>query len=887
MNGLLQKIMWATLRFLLRFRYRVQLHGLEELRSVQGPILVLPNHPAYVDPPLVLSHLRFGRSLRPLVFADTFRSWIFYPFCKASHAFEVPNLKSHSRDAHRQTTEMIDRVVAGVEAGNDFLIYPSGRLKRQGTEVIGGARMAYELLTRCPNLQVILVRTEGMWGSRFGCAQTGGVPDLAGAARLALGSLLSSLLFFVPKRKVSLTAQAIDRSQLPLASKESLNRFLEAWYNANGGEEPTFVPYNPWFGPREFDFEAVQREGAVDADSIKPATKQAIAEMLAEHLGRPLDAAENIPTMTLDTLGLDSLERMDMALEMEREFGFRSNHVPTTVGEMWLLAEGRLASDENDEAKIPEIWSKPPKDDGAIPKALGETLAESFVLRAIERPDSAAVADQLSGVLTYRKLLTGATLLSKRIAKLEGDAIGILLPASVAADTVFLAIQLAGKLPVLLNWTTGDAGLRHAVEKLEVKKVLTSQRFLDRLGIEIPGADVVSLEEMRGGIGKWEQVSTYAATYLAPRSFLRNLPQPDRDAPAAVLFTSGSEALPKAVPLSHRNLIADINAGVNLIQFGQSDILFGFLPPFHSFGLTAAFLMPVLTGIRVVHYPDPTDARGLARVIRSYGATLMFATPTFLQYIFGVSTPEDLQTLRTVMVGAEKCPDALHDRFEAALPSAVLLEGYGITECSPVVSGSRPTDSRRGTIGKPLDCVEMLIVHAETHQPIDDGETGLLLVRGESIFSGYLKHDGPQPFVEVAGASWYNTGDLVMKDPDGFFHFRGRMKRFLKIGGEMVSLPALEEPLAKAFPIGDEGPRIAVEGIELDGGRQIVLFTCEEISLRDANALIREAGMQGIMRLDEVRVVQQIPVLGTGKTDYRTLRSWVSEMPASAEQKSA
>lgn len=886
MNGLLQKMMWAMLRFFLRFRYRVQVNGLEALRDVKGPILVLPNHPAYVDPPTVLSHLRFGRSLRPLVFTDTFRSWLFYPFCWASNAFEVPNLKSHSRDAHRQTTEMIDRVVAGVEAGNDFLIYPSGRLKRQGTEVIGGARIAYELLTRCPDLQVILVRTEGLWGSRFGCAQTGGLPDLSGAAKTALWSLISSLFFFVPKRSVSITATAIDRDQLPLDSKESLNRYLEAWYNADGGEEPTYVPYNPWFGPRDFDFDAMKREATVDADAIKPETKKAIAEMLEDHLGRPLDPAESDPTTTLDTLGLDSLERMDMALEMEREFGFRSNHVPTSVGELWLLAEGQLAGDEDEELTVPEVWTKPPKVSGE-PQALADTLAEAFVRRALERPDSAAIADQLSGALTYRKLLTGATLLSKRIAKLEGHAVGILLPASVAADTVFLAIQMAGKLPVMLNWTTGDAGLQHAVEKLEVKNVLTSQRFLDRLGIDVPGADIVSLEEMRGDIGKWEQMTTYLATYVAPRSFLRSLPKIDRDQPAVVLFTSGSETLPKAVPLSHRNLIADINAGVNLIQFDQRDILFGFLPPFHSFGLTAAFLMPVLTGIRVVHYPDPTDARGLSRIIRTYGATLMFATPTFLQYIFGVSTPEDLQSLRTVMVGAEKCPDALHDRFANDLPAAMLLEGYGITECSPVVSGSRPNDSRRGTIGKPLDCVEMLVVHAETHQPVADGETGLLLVRGESIFNGYLKHDGPQPFVEADGATWYNTGDLVMKDPDGFFHFRGRMKRFLKIGGEMVSLPALEEPLAKAFPAGEEGPRIAVEGIEVDGGRKIVLFTCDEITLRDANAMIRDAGMQGIMRLDEVRLVDQIPVLGTGKTDYRTLRDWINEMPAETEQKSA
>jgi len=189
-----------------------------------------------------------------------------------------------------------------------------------------------------------------------------------------------------------------------------------------------------------------------------------------------------------------------------------------------------------------------------------------------------------------------------------------------------------------------------------------------------------------------------------------------------------------------------------------------------------------------------------------------------------------------------------------------------------VVAANRPGRIKQGTVGLPLRDVEVLVVDPDTHQPVPSGTTGMLLVRGPSVFGGYLHYDGPDPFVEVDGQRWYVTGDLVQIDPEGFIHFRGRLKRFLKIGGEMVSLPALEEPLAQRWPPTDSGPQVAVEGIDAPGGRRIVLFTTQDIALREANAVLAEAGFRGVMRLDEVRRVDTIPVLGTGKTDYKVLR---------------
>jgi acyl-CoA synthetase (AMP-forming)/AMP-acid ligase II len=242
--------------------------------------------------------------------------------------------------------------------------------------------------------------------------------------------------------------------------------------------------------------------------------------------------------------------------------------------------------------------------------------------------------------------------------------------------------------------------------------------------------------------------------------------------------------------------------------------------------------------------------------------------------MFSSAGPTDLASLRVIVVGAEKCPDALFEKAKQMAPRAFVLEGYGITECSPVVAGNLPGRIKQGTVGPLVDDVEALVVDPDSHRPLPHGATGMMLVRGPSIFNGYLHYAGPDPFTEVDGKRWYVTGDLVRLDDDGYIHFCGRLKRFLKIGGEMVSLPALEEPLAARWPPTENGPQVAVEGVDAPS-RWIVLFTTLPISLSEANAVLAQAGLRGVMRLDSVQRVASIPVLGTGKTDYKVLRKQV------------
>jgi long-chain-fatty-acid--[acyl-carrier-protein] ligase len=414
---------------------------------------------------------------------------------------------------------------------------------------------------------------------------------------------------------------------------------------------------------------------------------------------------------------------------------------------------------------------------------------------------------------------------------------------------------------------------------MQIRHVVTSQRFIDRLGVEVEGVDFAYLEQIRGDVGRLEPVAALLSTYLFPGRWLRRVPRADPDEPAVVLFTSGSESAPKAVPLTHRNLIANVRAGCEILQPTRTDTVLGFLPPFHSFGLTGNLLAALLTGLRMIHYPDPTDAAGLVRTIARYRATLLFSTPTFLSYMLARAKREDFESLRIIVTGAEKCPETVWQACGEIAPQAILSEGYGITECSPIVSVGRPGQVKVGTLGQAVEGVETCIVDPETRTPLPTGETGLILVAGPSVFRGYLNYDGPDPFVEMSGRRWYNTGDLGAIDDEGYIHFRGRLKRFLKAGGEMISLPALEEPLARQFPPTEEGPQVAVEGVETPEGRRIVLFSTREIPLREANALLAETGFRGVMRLDESRRIDAIPVLGTGKTDYRVLRKMVAESP--------
>ena len=384
--------------------------------------------------------------------------------------------------------------------------------------------------------------------------------------------------------------------------------------------------------------------------------------------------------------------------------------------------------------------------------------------------DDVIVNDSHSGVLTHRRMLVAVRLFSKKFAKLPEKHVGVLLPASVAADIVFFSLLLANKIPVLLNWTTGPSNLTHAAKQTSIQHVITAKAFVDRLNLQMPNVTFIFIEQLKSKLSKLtalrELIKTYANAPLSNATFS----PPNQDDTAVFLFTSGSESTPKTVPLSHRNLMVNLRDALTALDANTHDSVLGFLPPFHSFGLLANVMMPHLSGIRCTRFADPTDVHALKRLINAYKPSLLFTTPTLLARLLSVCSPGDMDSLRKIVTGAEHCPDGVIQLSESVIPKATVLQGYGITECSPVISLNTLAARKRGTTGKPIASVETRVIDVDTGCVVPANETGMLVVSGPSIFSGYLNYDGPSPFIQMDGKNWYKTGDLVSIDEIGRAH---------------------------------------------------------------------------------------------------------------------
>ncbi len=873
---LLQWVAWLSGRGVMALRYRVTVVGQEKVLAAAGPYLLLPNHPGYCDPPNVLARLWPAFRMRPMLLETNFQTPLLKQFAWLLRAIKVPDVSTASAAARQQAMGSVAAAEAALKAGDNVILWPSGRIMRDGVERIGGTRAVADLLAAVPNVTVVLVRTRGIWGSMYSWAPTAAKPPFLKGMVQAIGLLAANLIVFAPRRKVTITLEAFPRSTRPEPTREAINPWLEKWFNADVSPElPTFVPHHFAFGKRTWEYPPPPHAAGCDPGRVKPATKQAVADLLAEKLKRPLTPEENAPDVTFQQLGLDSLDAMEVSLDVERRFGFSGQAMPLSVGQLWALAEG--LADTGPPKPPPPAWFQPHTGQATI-EPLGQTIPAAILQRVRQNPHDIACADDASGVLTYERFLLGAMILAERFKAIAEPNVGLLLPASAAGTMSLLGLHLAGKLPVILNWTTGPANMGHGVQRTAVKKVITSRRFIDRAQVEVPGAEFVYLEDLRLTVGKFEKLRRLIAMKLARGTVIRRALaglDPDPDRPAVVLFTSGSEKAPKAVPLTHTNVIEDMHGAAPVLGIDRTHAILVFLPLFHSFGHTVTGIFPLFGGVKVVYHPDPTDASGLVRKVAAYKPTALATTPTFFNYMLDRAKPGDLDSIKIVVVGAEKCPEAIFEKAKRLAPNAVIAEGYGITECSPVVSVNPANAVKRGTIGKPVIGVSLCVTDPDTGDKLPAGQRGMLLVNGPTVFPGYIGEDGPPPFRELDGKTWYITGDLVEVGDDGYVRFHGRLKRFLKAAGEMISLPALEDPFAKLYPPTELGPRVAVEGIETAEGRKIVLFTTESVTLHEANAVLIKDGFRGIMRLDEVRKIPAIPVLGTGKTDYKVLRKLI------------
>jgi len=887
----------GVVRFSLRLRYRINIEGIDEV-AVRGKtgILFLPNHPALIDPVILMTHLYPRFRPRPLADQDQVDRPGVRWFAEQIKVVTIPDPNVYGEASRKAVEEGVEKCIEALKSGGTLLLYPAGHIAHQRYENLAGASAVETILQRLPEVRVVLVRTRGLWGSSFSRAY-GMAPLVGKVLRKAMGALLVNGLFFSPRRKVDIVMT--EPANFPRAAgREVINRYLEGFYN----QDPPvawYVPYTLWEKESAHEMpEPVKQASQVDIDEVPAATRELVIEHLKKLTGRSAIKAED--SLSRD-LNLDSLSIVDLGIWVEAEFGFAvgDSAAIETVGDLFLAARGHVEAHGKVELKpVPSAWfaslvaepgkawkplSWPPQARihrlaAAATKVTipaGSTLASVFLAQAAAGPDRVVMADQISGVKTYRDIITGILALRPQIERLPGKYVGIMLPASAGAGVLYLATLFSGKIPVMVNWTMGVRNVTHSLDLLGVTGVLTSGRLVQKIESQSGSlgelnARFVLMEKLGVEIGKGDQWRAWFGARWGWRKKLAAIQIPDT---AVVLFTSGSESTPKAVPLTHANLLANMRDLCQIFQFWPDDRLIGILPPFHSFGLSCTMLLPLCSGMRVAYHPNPTEGTILVRLMEAYRITMLVGTPTFLNGILRAVKGREVDTLRAVISGAEKCPEQTYELVKRLWPQMKLIEGYGITECSPVVAANDENDPKPGTIGKVLPSVEYAIQDVETGRSVQPGKAGLLLVRGPSIFGGYLNYEGASPFMEFEGKPWYRTGDLVRQQADGTLIFSGRLKRFVKLGGEMVSLPAIEEVLICHYSTpADEKPILAVEATPVELNPELVLFTIREMDREDVNNRIKAAGLSSIHNIRIIRKVDEIPVLGTGKTDYRALK---------------
>ena len=491
------------------------------------------------------------------------------------------------------------------------------------------------------------------------------------------------------------------------------------------------------------------------------------------------------------------------------------------------------------------------------------------------------LADPTAAPLGYGRIVAASLVLGRRLARRAkpGEAVGLMVPNSLGAALAFWGLQATGRVPAMLNHTAGIDAVLSACRAAQVRTVITSRRFielarLERLAEALAGAvDIVWLEDLRAELGLADKIYGLLASRFAARLHRRRAVKPS-DA-AVILFTSGSEGAPKGVVLSHANLLANCRQLAARVDFSPADHLLNVLPMFHSFGLTGGFLLPLLSGVQIFLYPSPLHYRIVPELAYGIGATLLFGTDTFLAGYARAANPYDFYALRYVFAGAEAVREETRKVWSERFGKRI-LEGYGVTECSPVIAVNTAMHFKAGTVGRLLPLIEHRL---DAIEGIETG--GRLMLRGPNVMAGYLRADAPGVLAPPE-EGWYDTGDIVRIDDEGFVTIAGRVKRFAKLGGEMVSLASAERLATAAYP---EHRHAVVALPDPRRGERLVLVSDAPAVRRDA--LIAAAHREGIAEIAiprDVVPVAALPLLGSGKTDYPAVQrlALAAETAASA-----
>lgn len=503
------------------------------------------------------------------------------------------------------------------------------------------------------------------------------------------------------------------------------------------------------------------------------------------------------------------------------------------------------------------------------------TLFEALLdARDTHHRKAVILEDVATGPMSYGRLVIGSLVLGRRIADMTEprEHVGVMLPNAVGAAVTFLALQAYGRVPAMLNFTAGPANIAAACRAAEVRTVLTARAFIERARLETliealnKTVRVVYLEDIRAELGLADKLRGLAAARVARLGYRKYAGKPHD--PAVILFTSGSEGAPKGVVLSHMNILANCRQLAARIDFNPADLVFNALPVFHAFGLTGGLILPLLWGVRTFLYPSPLHYRIVPELAYASNATIMFGTDTFLSGYARTAHPYDFYSLRYAFAGAEKLREETSRSWMEKF-GVRILEGYGATECAPGLAVNTPMHFRAGTVGRLLPGIEYRVTPVEG---IEIG--GRLHVSGPNVMLGYLRPDRPGE-IDPVPAGWYDTGDIVEVDAQGFVRILGRAKRFAKVAGEMVSLAAAEALASAVWPEGEHAVIAVPDGRR--GERLILATDRKEVDPASLSAHARAQGLPEFLVPKQIVTLDTLPVLGSGKYDYVAIRDRLAE----------
>lgn len=524
-----------------------------------------------------------------------------------------------------------------------------------------------------------------------------------------------------------------------------------------------------------------------------------------------------------------------------------------------------------------------------------DLLHRGFVRCARRNLRLLAVGDARSGDVSYIRALAGSIAFARKLNQIldKQPMVGVIVPPSVGGALANIALQLMGRTPVNLNYTASGQTIASCAEKCGITHCITAKAFLERLPVEIPGRPIY-LEDVREQVTKKDQLIGLLLALFCPVRALERIcgttkPRSAEDV-ATVVFSSGSEGEPKGVVLTHRNVNYNIGSIAQVVYYERGDVMMGFLPFFHSFGFACTLWAPLTHEMSVVYHPSPLEPRAIGNLIRKYKAFFFVATPTFMQNFTRKCAPEDMQSLRFVMCGAEKMPDRVRDGFIEKFGKEP-VEGYGATECAPGISvnvadyiapGYHQIGLKHGSVGVAMPGIAVRVVDPETGVVLGPDEPGLVQVKSPGIMKEYLGM--PEKTAAVIKDGWYSTGDIAVIDEDGFITLTDRVARFSKVGGEMISHTKVEETLHELLGLTDQAMAVAGVPDEARGERLVVLHTLDDGQLTELLAKLDQSDLPNLWkpRSSNFHRIDAIPVLGTGKMNIKEVKTLAASLDQNA-----